>query len=141
MRESALELAAAQGADRTCLASRAREELTETADGFDVAFEASGSPEALGAAIELADRGGTVVQVGTLPVGLELPAHLIMQKELQLVGSFRFANVFGEALELLASRRVDARPIITHTFGFGELVTAFETALDDPSAVKIQVET
>ena len=96
--------------------------------------------QALRLALERVDRGGTVVQVGTLPVGVELPAHLIMQTELQVKGSFRFANVFSKALDLIATRRVDVSPLITHTFGFGDLIEAFETAVEDESAVKIQVE-
>ena len=138
LRQEALDLASAQGADRVCLARNATDELVETP--FDVAFEASGSSEALRTALELTDRGGAIVQVGSLPASLELPAHLIMQKELQVMGSFRFAKVFPEALELVASRKVDVHPIITHTFGFDDFVKAFETAVDDESALKIQVE-
>lgn len=141
LKEPALELARRQGADHAWLASRARAELSAgPPSGFDVVFEVSGASEALGLAIELADRGGTIVQVGTLPADIELPAQLIMQKELQLMGSFRFANVFAMALNLIASRRVDVHPVITHTFGFDELVPAFEAALEDEGALKVQVE-
>ncbi len=63
-----------------------------------------------------------------------------MQKELQVAGSFRFAHVFSQALHLIATRRVDVRPVITHTFGFGDLVRAFDVALEDKAAFKIQVE-
>ena len=133
-----IDLALTQGADRVCLANRSTDELGETP--FDVTFEVSGSSEAHRAALELTGRGGTVVQVGSLPTSVEMPAHLIMQKELQVIGSLRFANVFPEALELVASRKVDVRPINTHTFGFGDFVRAFETACEDKSALKIQVE-
>ena len=136
VRQQALELARKQGAHRTCLAGRASKELSPA---FDVIIEASGAPAALRTALELAGRGGTVVQLGTLPSRVELPAHLIMQKELQVLGSFRFADVFSQALELMAARRIDVRPLITHTFPFGDLVRAFETALEDESAMKIQV--
>jgi L-idonate 5-dehydrogenase len=141
VRQEALDLAAAQGADHVSVATSAREELIAAyPSGFDVAIEASGAPEALRLALELSDRGGTIVQLGTLPAEVELPAHLIMQKELQVAGSFRFAHVFSQALQLIATRRVDVRPVITHTFGFGELVRAFDVALEDKAAFKIQVE-
>ncbi len=141
VRQEALDLAAAQGADHACISPRAGEELVAAYPcGFDVAFETAGAADALRGALELAARGGTIVQVGTLPARVELPAHLIMQKELQVAGSLRFANVFSQALDLIASRRVDVRPIITHTFGFGELVRAFEVALEDKGAFKVQVE-
>lgn len=135
-RQPALDLAAALGADDVFAFDRAAS-FTGPAD---VAFEASGAPEALRLALDRAGRGATVVQLGTLPGDVELPAHLVMQKELQLVGSFRFAHVFADALELIASRKVDVRPVVSHTFGFGELVRAFDAALDEPGAFKIQVE-
>ncbi len=141
VRQEALDLATAQGADHVSFSERAREELIAfSPSGFDVAIEASGAPEALRLALELSDRGGTIVQLGTLPAEVELPAHLIMQKELQVTGSFRFADVFSQALNLIVTSRVDVRPVISHTFGFGELVRAFDVALEDKTAFKIQVE-
>ena len=136
VRREPLDFALEHGADGAHLASEVPADLSR----FDVVFEASGSPDALRMALELAERGATIVQVGTLPEHLEAPVHLVMQKELQLVGSFRFANVFGDALELIASRRVDVRPLVTHTFRFDDVMKAFAAALDDRSAFKVQVE-
>jgi len=141
LRSQALDLASAQGADHVCEPQRARDLFGATLlEGFDVIFEASGAPASLRLALESAARGGTIVQLGTLPGEVELPVHLIMQKELQVAGSFRFANVFADALDLIAARKVDVRPIITRTFGFGELVTAFDTAVEDKNSFKIQVK-
>src|SRR5690606_29002941 len=81
---------------------------------FDVAFEVSGSPQALGACLESVRRGGVVVQVGTLPAeGIHLHANLVMSREIDLRGSFRFGNVFELAVAAITSRRVDVRPVIS----------------------------
>jgi threonine dehydrogenase-like Zn-dependent dehydrogenase len=109
-------------------------------DGFDVVFEVSGSPEALRQAVDLVRRGGTIIQVGTLPSGVELPANMIMVKELQIFGSFRFANVFSTAINLIASEHINLRPLITQTFPFGNFLSAMNLACGKENIIKVQVE-
>jgi L-idonate 5-dehydrogenase len=62
-----LETARAVGAVRTIRADKEPDAIASPQ--FDVAFEASGSLAALNACIAAVKRGGTVVQVGTLPQG------------------------------------------------------------------------
>jgi L-idonate 5-dehydrogenase len=108
--------------------------------GFEVAFEASGSPRALGQAITSVRRGGTIVQVGTLPPDVTLPLNDIMARELALLGSFRFANVFEMALRLMASRRVEVSQLISAVMPLGEMPQAMARAVAKEEVVKIQVE-
>ena len=84
--------------------------------GFDLIFEASGAGPAVRNNLELVDKGGTIVQVGSIAAPVELPANLIMTKELRVLGSFRYGEVYPTAMSLLASRRVDVRPLISATF-------------------------
>jgi len=109
-------------------------------DEFDIVFEAAGVPAALVAALRLARRGGTVVQIGSLPAEVPLPANLIMAKELTVAGSFRFAHVFPMALNLAAAKRIDLRPLITATYPFAELPQAMERAVKKQNVIKVQVE-
>ena len=97
-------------------------------------------PAALVAALRLARRGGTVVQIGSLPAEVPLPANLIMAKELTVAGSFRFAHVFPMALNLAAAKRIDLRPLITATYPFAELPQAMERAVKKQNVIKVQVE-
>ena len=77
---------------------------------FDVAFEASGSFAALKACVAAVKRGGTIVQVGTLPhEPLPFVVNEIMVKELDLKGAFRWGIEFDWAVEYIASRRVDVK--------------------------------
>jgi L-idonate 5-dehydrogenase len=102
-RTKALEL----GADATLdpAASDLLDRVRElTGDGFNVAFEASGSPYALRSAFDHVRRGGTVVQIGTLGAGdIPIPVNQVMVKEINLVGSMRYGNVFDEAIRLVTS--------------------------------------
>ena len=107
--------------------------------GFDVVIEAAGSAAALGQALTVVRRGGTIVQVGTLPASVTLPLNLIMARELNLLGSLRFANVFSTAVALMASARIDVRPLITSVYPLAELGTAMQTAITAPAGIKVQV--
>ena len=136
-REFAVEHGADHGIDPTDPASM--DAAKTAAGGFDLIFEASGAPPAVRANLELVDRGGTIVQVGSIAAPLELPANLIMSKELTVLGSFRYGEVYPLAMNLLASRRADVRPLVSSTFAFGETPAAFKLASARGETVKVQV--
>jgi L-idonate 5-dehydrogenase len=108
--------------------------------GFDVVIEAAGSAAALGQALEVTRRGGTIVQVGTLPASVTLPLNVVMARELTIAGSFRFANVFATSLALMASGRIDVRPLITSVFPLAEVDAAIRAAMDGKDGIKVQIE-
>jgi L-idonate 5-dehydrogenase len=108
--------------------------------GFDVMIEAAGSTHALAHGLKIVRRGGTIVQVGTLPPEVPIPANLIMSKELTVTGSFRFAHVFPMALQFAASRRIKVAPLISRTFPFDETPRAMAMAVAKEGVIKIQIE-
>jgi L-idonate 5-dehydrogenase len=107
--------------------------------GFDVVIEAAGSADALAQALEVVRRGGTIVQVGTLPASATLPLNLLMARELTLAGSFRFANVFATSLALMTSGRIDVRPLITSVFPLAMVNAAIQTAIGAEDVIKVQI--
>ncbi|MGZ8538059.1 MAG: L-idonate 5-dehydrogenase [Flavisolibacter sp.] len=112
-----------------------------TGDGFDVIFEASGAAPALRQAFELVKPGGTIVQIGTLGnENIPLPANQLMVKEIQFVGSFRYGNVFDEAISLVASGKIDLRPFISGILPFNDTNKAMELAADKVHALKVQIK-
>lgn len=114
--------------------------LSEVVGEPDVAFEVSGAPSALVACLETVRRGATVVQVGTLPAdGLHLNANLIMSRELDVRGSFRFGNVFGQAVHAIATRRVDVRPVLSGEHPLTDAARAIELARDKTVSMKVQL--
>ena len=108
--------------------------------GFDVVIEAAGSAQALAQGLPAARRGGTIVQVGTLPASVTLPLNMVMARELNLIGSFRFANVFRISIDLVASGRIDIKPLITSVFPLAEFQAAMDNALDKTGSIKVQLE-
>ncbi|MBT2422042.1 L-idonate 5-dehydrogenase [Streptomyces sp. ISL-22] len=70
----------------------------------DVAIEASGVAAGLDTCLRLVRRGGVVVQLGMLPPGPSpFAANLVVSREIELRGAFRFDAEFDAALELLVA--------------------------------------
>jgi L-idonate 5-dehydrogenase len=108
--------------------------------GFDFVFEASGSPQAVAQAIAAAERGATIVQVGTLPTPVTAPLNSIMAKELNFLGSFRFANVFATALDLAVTCKVDLKSLISAVLPLSDMQKAMDLAIGKDEVVKVQIE-
>ena len=123
-------------------AKNLNEKVNEITDGgFDIIFEASGATPALRQAFDLVKPGGTIVQIGTLTTeDIALPANQVMVKEINFLGSFRYGNVFDEAIRLVASGRIDLRPFITGVLPINDFGQAMHLAADKIHALKVQVE-
>ena len=53
---------------------------------------------------------------------------------------FRYANVYDRAINLIASGKIDLKPLITETFKFTDSVAAFDRAVEArPTDVKLQI--
>jgi D-xylulose reductase len=108
--------------------------------GADFLMEASGSGRAYEGMFDLLCPGGTILAIGIPhdPVPISIPRA--MRKELRLLTVFRYANVFGRTLDLIASGRIDLKPLVTGTFDFDDSITAFERAArGHPEDVKLQI--
>jgi L-idonate 5-dehydrogenase len=63
-----------------------------------------------------------------------------MARETQLIGSFRYGNVFGEAIRLVAAGRVNLEPLISQVFPLAELPQAMLRASAKEGVMKVQIE-
>ncbi|GAA3552906.1 L-idonate 5-dehydrogenase [Streptomyces osmaniensis] len=98
---AALEYARAAGAD-TVVRADEPDDAGWPAE-VDVAIEASGVAAGLDTCLRLVRRGGVVVQLGMLPPGHSpFAGNLVVSREIELRGAFRFDTEFDAALELLA---------------------------------------
>ncbi|MEU8753079.1 L-idonate 5-dehydrogenase [Streptomyces chartreusis] len=98
---AALEYARAAGAD-TVVRADEPDDAGWPAE-VDVAIEASGVAGGLDTCLRLVRRGGVVVQLGMLPPGQSpFAGNLVVSREIELRGAFRFDTEFDAALELLA---------------------------------------
>ena len=140
-----LELAASLGPVTTV--DPTQEDLAEVTAGLtdgwgaDIVFECSGSPAAVAGMLEPLAPGGRVVLIGMPgePVAFDVVAAQVKEARIETV--FRYAHVYPRALALMASGRIDVKPLITDTFAFGESVRAFDYACAmPPNSVKVQID-
>jgi L-idonate 5-dehydrogenase len=105
---------------------------------FDAVFECSGAAPALWTACEVIRPRGTLVTVG---LGAEppLPLGLVVTKEIQLKGSFRFDEEFALAAELIDRGLINVRPVLTGVFPVEDAREAFTLASDKGKAMKVQI--
>jgi len=112
-----------------------------TGDGFDMLFEASGAPPALKQAFELVRRGGTLVQIGVFSAPeIALPVNQLLVRELQFIGSFRYGNVWEEAIRVVAAGRVNLQPLISRVFPLKQAPEALALACAKTGVVKVQLD-
>lgn len=107
----------------------------------DIVFEATGAPAALATAIRTVRRGGAIVQIGNLPGGdISVPANAIMAKEIDLRGAFRFGREFYDAVDLIATGRIDVSPLITARRPLADARQAFVLSMDRSQSIKVILE-
>lgn len=109
--------------------------------GADVVFECSGAGQAILDLPQLVCPGGAVVLVG-MPVD-PVPFDIVgMQvKEARIETVFRYANIYDRAINLIASGKVNLKPLISGTFAFDDSIVAFERAIEQrPMDVKLQIQ-
>jgi D-xylulose reductase len=109
--------------------------------GADVVFECSGAPAAVAGVFEPLRPGGCVVYIGlpSDPPPLDIGAAHVKEPRLEII--FRYAHVFDRAVSLMASGKIDVKPLVTDRFEFGRSVEAFDFARDMPAtSVKAQIE-
>jgi L-iditol 2-dehydrogenase len=134
------------GADETI--NGGKENVTErirqltSGYGADVVIEAIGLPTTWEQALKLARKGGTVLEFGGCPPGTEikLNAEQLHYGELTVLGTFHTTPLhFRKALNLVASKTIDVRPLITRKMKLEEVKQAFEILSTSKSEIKIGI--
>lgn len=139
--DAALERAKAMGAGRTINVARDPASFAEFQTGkgyFDLVFECSAAAPAIHSAIAAIRPRGTIVQVGVTG-DVPLPLNAIVGKELHIHGTQRFHEEFATAVDLISRRKIDVRPIISHSLPLEDAVSAFTIAGDRSLACKVQL--
>ncbi len=109
--------------------------------GANLVFECSGNEKAAAGVFDVLCPGGAVVLVGMPggPIAYDVVAAQI--KEARVEHIFRYAHVFDRAVALMASGKIDVKPLLTDKFAFGDALKAFDFAGKMPeSSVKATIE-
>jgi L-idonate 5-dehydrogenase len=134
-----LGLARKMGADTTVnVATETMDRFKANKGHFDVMIEASGSEAALHMGLEVLRPRSILIQLG-LGGNLSMPQNMIVSKEIEIRGSFRFHEEFGLAIDLINQRRVDLKPLLTAVVPLQDAKRAFELASDRSQAMKVQI--
>ncbi|KUN00920.1 L-idonate 5-dehydrogenase [Streptomyces yokosukanensis] len=106
----------------------------------DVAVEASGTAAGLDTCLRLVRRGGVVVQLGMLPPGQSpFAGNLLVSREIELRGAFRFGAEFDDALHLLAAKG-EFDGLISAVVPVSGAEEAFALAADRVRSCKVLLE-
>ncbi len=102
----------------------------------DVLLECSGNPRATGDAVRTVARAGRVVLVGMGPDEIPLPLSYVQDRELVVMGAFRYVNTWPTAVALATSGDVELDSLVTGHYGLDEVEDALTAARRDDTTVK-----
>ncbi|XP_033226375.1 sorbitol dehydrogenase-like [Belonocnema kinseyi] len=106
----------------------------------DKTIDASGAQSSIRLAILATKSGGTAVLVGMGAPEVQIPLIDALIREVDIRGVFRYVNDYADALALVASGKVNVKPLITHNFKIEETVKAFDTSKSPESgAIKVMI--
>ncbi|KAL7411916.1 chaperonin 10-like protein [Mrakia frigida] len=111
---------------------RAKLGLPERGTGaVDVVIEASGAEVCVQMGCFLVKEQGKYVQVGMGSPDVQIPLTSLATKQATFVGSFRYGSGdYPLAISLVASGKIDLKPLVTHRYEFTEAVEAFAATKD-----------
>jgi L-iditol 2-dehydrogenase len=141
-----LDLAKRLGADVTINGQRENviRQVKEITAGYgaDMVIEAIGLPTTWEQALKLVRKGGTVLEFGGCPPDTEIKisTEQLHYGELTILGTFHTTPLhFRKALNLIASRTIDVRPLITRKMRLEDVKEAFQILTTSKSEVKIGI--
>ena len=135
--EAALGLAREAGAE---LALPAGSDVREHTDGgAHLSLDAIGDEAACAASIAGLRKRGRHVQVGLLPEPPRVPMHLVVARELELLGSHGMAaHAYPEMLALVEAGRLRPGQLVTRRIGLDDVPVALAAMTDaSPAGVTI----
>lgn len=106
----------------------------------DVTIDCSGAETCVQMGIYVTKSGGTLLLVGMGGLVSSLPLADAAIREVDVRGTFRYANSYGRAIRLIECGAVDVKPLITHRYALDKSVEAFELVRDGrDGVVKLQI--
>jgi L-idonate 5-dehydrogenase len=136
-----LGLARQIGADRTINVATHADDITPlkaNKGAFDIMIEASGNEQALRMGLEVLRPRGALIQLG-LGGDVAIPQNMIVSKEIEIRGSFRFHEEFALAVDLINRKRVVLKPLLTEIVSINDAERGFQLAGDRSRAMKVQI--
>jgi L-iditol 2-dehydrogenase len=106
--------------------------------GVDLAVEAVGVDETVCTAIDCVRKGGRVTLVGNVSPEVMLPLQKVVTRQIRLQGSCASAGEYPQAIEFIASGKIQVRPLITAVAPLEEGPQWFERLYSrEPNLMKV----
>lgn len=87
-------------------------ELLGLAGSADAVLEAVGITPTIAQSVRLARPGGNVTWIGNSAPEVELPIQGLVTAELTVHGAYGYVDEFAAAIDAVATRRIDVRPLV-----------------------------
>jgi L-iditol 2-dehydrogenase len=105
----------------------------------EVLLECSGHPPVVVAGIRALAPAGRAVLVGMGGDDLPLPLSVVQERELEVTGTFRYANTWPTAIELVAAQRVELDRLVISHHRLDDLAAALTAARRNSGAIEAMV--
>lgn len=109
--------------------------------GVDILFECSGAEAVITNMTQYMAPASTAVLVGMPIEPVKVDIVSVQAKEITFKTIFRYVNMYPRTIRLLASGKLNLKPLISHIYKFPDAIEAFDRAAEgNPNDVKIIIE-
>ncbi len=106
--------------------------------GLDLSVEAVGINETIRTAIDCVRKGGRVTLVGNVSPQVTLPLQKVVSRQIRLQGTCASAGEYPQAIEFIASGKIQVKPLITAVAPLEEGPRWFERLYSrEPNLMKV----
>jgi len=106
--------------------------------GADVVFDAVGRTKTVAESIDSVRKGGTVTLIGNITPEVTIPLQKVVSRQIRLQGTAASSGEYPRAIELMASGRIQVRPLITAVAPLEEGPQWFERLhAQEPNLMKV----
>jgi L-iditol 2-dehydrogenase len=106
--------------------------------GADVVFDAVGRSKTVTESIDSVRKGGTVTLIGNIAPEVTIPLQKVVSRQIRLQGSAASAGEYPTAIDLIASGRIQVRPLISAVAPLEEGPRWFERLhAQEPNLMKV----
>ncbi|MFH1223581.1 MAG: alcohol dehydrogenase catalytic domain-containing protein [Pseudomonadota bacterium] len=101
----------------------------------------TGSYKAVEQAFQCIDRKGTILLFAIPDKNIELPTTDIWRNEITITSSYgAAADDLQESMDVIASRKIDVRPLVTHKFPLTKIQEGFNLVANPKDSLKVIIE-
>ena len=105
----------------------------------DVVVDCAGAPAAFAEGLKSVRHGGTMSLTAMYNRKIEVSPDRIVEKELNVYGSFAYNDEFPMVIDAIAAGDIDPEVFISHSFALEDFERAFRTQLDREVSLKVMV--